>query len=286
MTGSILSRPQSFSTIYGSTWRGVLKLAGFLGLMVVFVPTHLAYSLIRPKDIFTIPQIFHSILIKMLGFQLQVQGAPSDKTPVLFVANHTSYLDIPVLATLIKGSFVAKAEVSEWPLIGFLSKLQNTVFIERRSTDINAQRLYLRSRLDKGHSLILFPEGTSSDGLTALPFKSSLFSIVGDDKGRINVTVQAVSLVCTKLDGLPVMRAWRPYYAWFGDMTFVNHLWNVFRLGRFTIDVIFHPPVEANTMPDRKMLAAYCHTQVARGIEASLKGRNLLSSALPPPAHT
>ena len=255
--------------------RGALRLAGFFGLMLLFIPTHYIYTLFNPKDVFTTPKAFHSILARMIGLRVRAHGTASTSAPVLFVANHTSYLDIPVLASLIPASFVAKSDVERWPLIGYLSRLQNTVFIERKSTDITAQRAHLRRRLDMGHSLILFPEGTSSDGLTALPFKSSLFSIVGDDKGRINVTVQAISMTCTQLDGLPMMRSWRPYYAWYGDMTFAKHLWKVFCLGHFTIDVIFHEPVTAGTMPDRKIMAAHCHDQVARGIEVSLRGRGI-----------
>jgi 1-acyl-sn-glycerol-3-phosphate acyltransferase len=90
------------------------------------------------------------------------------------------------------------------------------------------------------------------------------------------------------LDGLPITRALRPFYAWYGDMTLVGHLWNVFKFGHFTIDVTFHPPVTISNFPDRKALAQYCQREVARGIEQSLTGRRLASekasAKLPAPA--
>ena len=98
-------------------------------------------------------------------------------------------------------------------------------------------------------------------------------------RSRINsngkpVTIQPISIACTEIDGLPITRAWRPYYAWFGDMTLIGHLWNVFKLGRFTVDVVFHPPTSPQPFADRKVLARYCQQQVAHGIEQCLTGRH------------
>jgi 1-acyl-sn-glycerol-3-phosphate acyltransferase len=210
----------------------------------------------------------------VLGFKLRVHGTLATTKPVLYVSNHTSYLDIPVLGALIPASFVAKSEVADWPFFGPLAKLQQTVFIERKATRTSEQSDGLRAKLEKGQSLILFPEGTSSVGLSALPFKSSLFSIVQGDFPK-PVVVQPVSITCTGLDGMPLTRDLRSLYAWYGDMTLLPHLWNVFKMGRFTVDVIFHPPVSPGDFPDRKVLAAYCQSQVGRGIEQCLTGRGL-----------
>jgi 1-acyl-sn-glycerol-3-phosphate acyltransferase len=255
--------------------------------MVALVPVQLAYRIISPDDPFRIARIFHLGIIRILGFRVQVHGAMESTKPVLFVANHASYLDIPVLSTLIPGSFAAKAEVGGWPLIGFLARLQNTIFIERRSTQIEHQRDILREQLAKKRNLIFFPEGTSTDGLKVLPFKSSLFSIVEEGFADIGLMVQPVSIACTALDGLPITRAGRPFYAWYGDMTLVGHLWNVLKLGNFTVDVIFHSAVQPQAFADRKALSQYCHQQVSRGIEQCLKGREYGPEhvrALPQPA--
>lgn len=259
----------------GLNLTAIMRLLGFLGLIVALAPAHLIYAAFKPNDAFRFPQIFHRYLMRLLGFRVRVHGLMAKTPPVLFVSNHSSYLDIPVLGSLIPGAFVAKAEVSGWPLFGILAKLQRTVFIERKSARTNHHKNMLRTRLDRGQNLILFPEGTSSDGLYVLPFKSGLFGAIEQQFEGKSVTIQPVSIVCTELDGLPITRAFRPYYAWYGDMTLVGHLWNVFRIGRFTIDVVFHPPVSPQAFDDRKALAAYCREVVAHGIEQCVTGRHV-----------
>ena len=264
-----------FGSGYATLAAGFMRVVGFFALIIIMSPVHLIHSAFKPEHPFRVPQIFHRLLIRVLGFQVRVHGQMSAEVPTLFVSNHVSYLDIPVLGALIPAAFVAKAEVSSWPLIGTLAKMQNTVFIERRAAKASSHRSHLSERLEKGQSLILFPEGTSSDGMQVLPFKSSLFSVVEKAAAEKIVTVQPLSIACTALDGLPMTRAFRPFYAWYGDMTLVGHLWNVFKFGRFTVDVIFHPPIKADAFPNRKILAAYCQQQVARGIEQCLTGRSL-----------
>lgn len=250
-----------------------IRVALFLALCALLVPVHLLWKIARPGKPFQVLLPFYRCLTRMLGFRIRVHGTPAATVPTLFVANHTSYLDIIVLGALLPASFVAKSEVATWPLIGFLAKLQNTAFIERRAGRAGEQRDTLGERLVQGKNLIVFPEGTSTDGFKVLPFKSSLFSIA--DPRIPGLQVQPVSVACTELDGLPLTRDLRPLYSWYGDMTLEGHLWNMFKHGRFTIDVIFHPPVTPQAFPDRKVLARYCHEQVARGIERCLTGRPL-----------
>ncbi|MDR3449871.1 MAG: lysophospholipid acyltransferase family protein [Alphaproteobacteria bacterium] len=251
---------------------GALKALGFLALVAALVPVALIWKRADRAHPFAVPQFFHKCVLRLLGIQARVYGEPSRQSPVLFVANHSSYLDIIVLGAILPAAFVAKSEVSGWPLFGFLSRVQNTVFIERRSTRAAEQRTQLQDHLAKKQNLILFPEGTSSDGLTALHFKSSLFSIVEDSGADAPITIQPVSITCTGLDGFPMLREERPLYAWYGDMTLPPHLWNVFKRGRFNIDVIFHEPMPISAAPNRKALAAACQELVARGIEQSLTG--------------
>ncbi|MDD3029964.1 MAG: lysophospholipid acyltransferase family protein [Alphaproteobacteria bacterium] len=249
---------------------GILRLAGFFLLLLVLIPTTILFKRIYPSKPFLIPRIFHRLLLNTLGIRVIVSGEKPVSSPALFVSNHASYLDIPVLGSLLSAGFVAKADVAEWPLFGLLARLQNTIFIERRAARAAAQSALLQEYLAKKRSLILFPEGTSSEGLTALPFKSSLFSIVEDSSGSFPLIVQPVSVTCVELNGFPILREDRGLYAWFGDMTMVPHLWNVFKYGRFTVDVVFHPPLTANDYPNRKDLAAACHERVTEGIKRSL----------------
>ena len=159
-------------------------------------------------------------------------------------------------------------------MFGFLAKLQNTVFIERRAVRAGKQVEIMRSNLEAGRSLILFPEGTSSDGMRTLPFKSSLLSIVEQPLASgAYVAVQPVTVLCTEIGAMPIGRSWRPYYAWYGDMTLVKHLWDVFKIGHFTVDVIFHPAVTIQDFGDRKLLSDYCQRTIAKGVDSCVTGR-------------
>lgn len=218
-------------------------------------------------------------VMRLIGFQVVTHGRPAiGEGPVLFVANHASYLDIIVLGGLIPACFVAKAEVAGWPGFGFLARIARTVFVDRRLSATARERDSVRRRLESGDSLILFPEGTSNDGNQVLPFKSALLSVAEtalSQKGEAArpLPVQPVSLAYTRLDGLPLGRALRPYFAWYGDMTLAGHLFQVLGLGRVTIEVMFHPPITLADFSSRKDLAAHCHTQVAGGVATLLAGR-------------
>ena len=251
---------------------GGIKAALFLLLVALLIPVALLYKQINPANPFVVPRQFHRILVKILGLKIKVIGQPSASAPVLFVANHTSYLDIPILGSILTAAFVAKAEVASWPLFGFLSRVQNTLFIERRSSRAAEQRTQLQEHLAKHQNLILFPEGTSSEGVTALPFKSTLFSIVEESAHDVAITIQPVSIACTEFEGRPLLHEQRPLFAWYGDMTLEPHLWNVFKRGGFTVEVTFHQPIATSECPNRKLLAATCQSMVARGIEQSLSG--------------
>lgn len=219
------------------------------------------------------PRFYHRIVCRLMGLDVVVHGTPSPDQPVLFVGNHVSYLDITVLSSVLQTSFVAKAEIAGWPLIGWLAKLQRTVFVERRSRHARDQRDSIAARLAEGDNLILFPEGTSGDGVHVLPFKSALFSVA--ERRRADghaLPVQPFSLAYTHLDGLPIGRDWSPLYAWYGDMALGRHLWCVLGLGRARVQVIFHPPLTVESAGSRKALADHCRHVVAEGVAAAHRG--------------
>ena len=146
---------------------------------------------------------------------------------MLIVANHTGWLDIVIFSAVAPISFVAKSEVGSWPFFGTLARLQRTVFVERtRRSQTGEARDSISARLAQGDTLVLFPEGTSSDGNSVLPFKSALLgaaeSVLADGH---HVTVQPVSTAYTGSHGIPMGREARPLYAWYGDMELVPHLW-------------------------------------------------------------
>jgi lyso-ornithine lipid O-acyltransferase len=221
------------------------------------------------------PPLFHRVCAMIVGMKIVVRGRRCDDRPVLFVANHSSYLDITILGALIPGSFVAKSEVAGWPLFGFLAKLQQTVFIERRNrASAGKQADDLRSRLESGDNLILFPEGTSSDGNRTLPFKTALFAVASLKIGEKPLMVQPVSITATMLDGVPMGLIGRPFYAWYGDMDLAPHLWQAFGAGLMTVEVEFHPPVSMENFASRKALADHCWREVAGGVSRAVSGRS------------
>jgi 1-acyl-sn-glycerol-3-phosphate acyltransferase len=202
-----------------------------------------------------------------------VVGAPAGARPTLYVANHTSYLDIEILGGVIEGAFVAKSEVSRWPFVGWLAKLQRTVFVDRRVHTTHRQRDAVVDRLKERGNLILFPEGTSADGTRVLPFKSALFAAVHGANLGFPVTVQPVSVAYVRLDGIPIGRSYRPFLAWYGDMEMAPHLWTALGLGVVEVTVQFHDPVEVDSFPTRKALAEHCWRVVQSGMASALAGR-------------
>lgn len=263
----------------GSPVRGGLRLAAYLLWTLLLVPVQALAVALRSPLRFRIPRFYHRVCAAILGIGVVVRGERAADGPVLFVSNHSSYLDITVLGSVIPGSFVAKSEVAGWPFFGALAKLQQTVFVERKArAGVEKQRDELGARLDAGDSLILFPEGTSSDGNRTLPFKTALFAVAARRIGDRPLTVQPVSIAPTRLDGIPMGIAFRPYYAWYGDMDLAPHLWTVFTLGRMTVEVEFHPPVTIDGFSSRKALADHCQRAVARGVERAVSGRPLPSA--------
>lgn len=259
----------------GSTGRGALRLTAYALWTLALIPVQaVAVALKRPLR-HRLPVFYHRACTRLMGLEVVVRGQRAAEGPVLFVSNHSSYLDITVLGSVVPGSFIAKTEVAGWPFFGLLAKLQRTVFVERKArTEVGRQRDDIGARLDAGDSLILFPEGTSSDGNRTLPFKTALFAVAARRIAGTPLTVQPVSVTPTRLDGIPMGVAFRPFYAWYGDMDLAPHLWQAFKLGGMTVEVEFHPPVTIDGFSSRKALADHCQRAVSQGVARALSGRH------------
>jgi 1-acyl-sn-glycerol-3-phosphate acyltransferase len=228
-----------------------------------------------------IPRLYHGMCRRIFGVRVAVSGRLSDARPTLFVSNHVSYLDIMVLGSLVGGSFVAKAEIAGWPVFGWLAKLQRSVFVDRQRASTASQGGLIRKRLNAGDSLILFPEGTSGDGNRILRFKSALLGAADLVIDGRPLAVQPVSVVYAALDGIPIGRAFRPFFAWYGDMMLAAHMWRMAGLGTTTAAVHFHPPVTVAECGSRKALAQVAEAAVAGGVAALLSGREVAGAAAP-----
>ena len=268
------------AAILGSV-RAFVALLGFLLSAVLFIATQGVSVALRTPWTRAYPHAYMRFLAWLLGIRIDVRGEMVRGGPVLIAANHVSYLDIVVLEALGEVAFIAKNEVGAWPLFGVGAKVMRTIFVDRtrRHRAMN-DRDQIQDRLRKGDALVLFPEGTSSDGNRVLPFKSSLLSVAEIDlsdreakTGRpYRVRVQPVSLAYTTLHGMPMGRRYRPYYAWYGDMDLFGHLWGGLKAGPITVVVHFHPPVTVEQLGNRKALTRHCEEVVRAGVIHALSG--------------
>lgn len=208
-----------------------------------------------------------------LQARLEVRGTLCKDRPLLLVSNHASYVDIVTLGAIIPGSFVSKADVRSWPGIGFLAVIGRTVFVDRRPASAGRQRDEIAARLAEGEPLILFPEGTSSDGNRVLPFRTALFNAAEREVGGRHPLVQPMAVTYTLHGGLPMGYAGRPTYAWYGDMDLVTHLWELMKAGPFTVDIEFLEPVTIDAFANRKALSRHCETEIRAAVNRALTGR-------------
>jgi 1-acyl-sn-glycerol-3-phosphate acyltransferase len=209
-------------------------------------------------------RIYWAGFARLLGLTVRVIGEPAatGARPVVFVSNHSSWLDVPVLGGQLEGSFVAKSEVSTWPLVGTIARLGRSVFISRRRGATVNERDSMRGRLAAGDSLILFPEGTTSDGSRVMPFRSTFFAIA---EGEHPPLIQPVSVVYDRLAGLPAGRACRPLFAWYGDMDIASHYWRLAQHRGLRATVLLHAPLDPALFPNRKALSQAVWATVADG---------------------
>lgn len=220
-----------------------------------------------------IPVLYHRVVARVLHLTIEVRGAPARERPVLFAANHSSWLDIVVLSTIVPVSFIAKSEIASWPGFSILAKLQRSVFIERKRGKAKEGVTDIQKRLLGGDNLVLFGEGGTGDGNTVLPFKSSMFSAAETTVRGKTPLVQPLSIAYTHLDGFPLGRRSRHRLTWYGSMSLPSHLWGVLGQGNARVVVEFHPPVRIGDFDSRKALAAACQRAVALSHSRALTGR-------------
>ena len=213
---------------------------------------------------------FCALGARLLGLRVVVEGTPMSESGAR-VANHSSWLDIFSFRTAAQIFFVAKAEVSQWPGVGFIARSTGTMFIARKRTDAKRQEAQFRERLTKGDRLCFFPEGTSTDGLRVLPFKSSLFAAFAVDELKDQMWIQPMTAIYKPASHLP-----DNFYGWWGDMDFGSHVLQV--LSRSTggeVRVVFHPPVRPFDFANRKELARHCEEAVREPHIAAMNMRGI-----------
>jgi 1-acyl-sn-glycerol-3-phosphate acyltransferase len=245
----------------GGRFRAIRRIISAVIWTMIAIPIQAVLMLLPGQAKISFGCFYHRVLCWLIGLKVQVVGKVSDKPATLFLPNHSSWLDILVLGSVLRASFVSKSEVGEWPVVGIIAKLGRTVFVSRRrSSTVLREADTMRERLQAGDSLILFAEGTSNDGTRVLPFRSAFLAAAVDSKA-----VQPVSLVYDRLGGLPACRRDRPLFAWYGDMDIASHFWRIARRSGARATVLLHEPADPANLPDRKILTAAVSDVVAAG---------------------
>jgi lyso-ornithine lipid O-acyltransferase len=266
--------------------RVVLIALAFVALTLLLLPLQLIGLGFGSRLQRTIPHWYHRVLCALIGVRISEVGARSSASPLLILSNHVSWLDICVITALAPVVFVAKREVAGWPVFGWLARLQRTIFINRQARhQTGAATQEIASRLLGGDAVVLFAEGTSSDGVRVLPFRSSLVGAVhhalGETTHHTHVTVQPMSLAYTRFGGLPMGRALRDRVAWYGDVDLIPHLLRVLACGAIDVTVSWGEAVAHGMGADRKAITRDSETSVRRMTTAALRGAPRLAAPKP-----
>ena len=262
---------------------GAVRATFILAVFAVSVPLLMLPQslllLVRSYLSYWLPVRFHRFVCRLIGMRIRYVGELTKERPLLITANHCSWLDIPILSTIGPVSFIAKSEVRKWPLVGWLARLQRTIFVDRTRRSATRQvNDAIAERLRKGDPMILFAEGTSSDGNRVLPFKSALVGaaqmvLQHESTDHEAVWVQPVSVAYTRLNGMPMGRQHRHIAAWYGDITMVPHLWRILVTGPLDVVVTAGEPFKLEGADDRKAVTGRAERDVRRMLAASLAGR-------------
>ncbi len=260
------------------TVRATSILASFMALTLPLMPVQAVLVKTSVKAARRFPHWYHRNVCRLIGARLHIDGAVVRDRPVLLISNHTSWLDITVLSAVAPVSFIAKKEVGGWPFVSSLARLQRTVFVDRQKRQaVGDTANEIAARLSAGDAIVLFAEGTSTDGNRVLPFKTSLFAAAKPGKANDVVAngavVQTISIVYTRLHGVPLGRADRPGVGWYGDMDMQGHAWQVLKSGPLDVAIHIGSPVPLDQFADRKDLADKTEAEIRDNVVRILRGR-------------
>lgn len=226
----------------------------------------LSYSLRIPtRGIFLV--YLSRISLWVAAIKVRVHG-PRPERGTLLLSNHVSWLDTLLIGSVVPVSFVAKADVRHWPLLGIMSQIAGTIFINRdKRSETIKQKNAIQQRLAEGGRVVLFPEGsTGHNGTIVLPFKSALLASAATTEGEAPVKIQPMTLVFSELCGIPMGLRMRIEYAWVGRLNLMSRMLKVLFSDTITVDIIFYQPTDLQTMGGRKNLAKAAHRQVQDGL--------------------
>lgn len=251
----------------------ILRLVGFLTINLFFLviaivaaPVALLFGTINHRKLATfLTKVWANLNIYVLGINVNlIHGDRIEKGQNYFIiGNHLSYLDAILVGCKKPGLFVAKKEVRTWPLLGQLAWLAGSVFVDRSERGATANRPYIgqiANYLKQGLNILVFPEGTSSNGDGVLPFKKTIFSSpIMAETPILPITIRYISV-----NKQPFSSENCDLVTWHSDMTFVDHFWGVLKLKEFEVNVIINPPIlekplDEDVLPQARELSVRTH---------------------------
>ena len=253
-----------------SWFRTVFAITFAVFITVLLMPVQFISNIIKLPIRYTLPMIFHRFICRIIGIKIKQVGNANLHRPLLIVANHCSWLDICVISATLPVSFVAHSEIASWPFFGILAKLQRSVFVERyKRTTTKKTADEIATRLTSGDAIVLFAEGTNSNGNVILPFRSALvgaaFNSISQHSSANSahsVWVQSLSVAYTTIRGRPTGRKYRHIVSWYRGVNLVKHMFKVVRTGAIDVKLIWGTPNEISDHLDRKVLTKQLENEV------------------------
>jgi len=260
--------------------RVVRRLVSVLGWTAICVPIQALLLPLPWRAKALLPKFYWATFTRLLGLRVNLVGTlvlPRGR-PVIYVSNHSSWIDIAVLGGILEGRFVAKEDVGRWPIISTIAKAGRTIFVSRQRNTTVKERDQMEQVLARGEGLVLFPEDTTSDGARVLPFRTPFFAVATGEHAPI---LQPVSIVYDRLGGLPLGRSNRPVFSWYGAMDIASHFGRFGQMRGMRVSVVLHEPVDPRDYPDRKVLAQAVWQTVAESAAALRQNREARPLSVP-----
>ena len=253
--------------------KGLLRLLVFLPLTIFLVIIFLIFkAILKPLNlnypVFLIRKSWSVLILRLFGLKLKVIGKQSYNSTI-FVSNHISWTDILVIQSVLDIIFVAKSDVKKMPGLGFLAGIANTVFIDRNPQKISKDSLILKKKIEKGELICFFPEGTSTDGLRVLKFKSGFFQLLFDgiyNQNKYIKKVQPLSIYY-KVHNKNLSK---DFYGWWGSMSIISHITKILCLSSGSVELKFHDSLNSEEFNDRKEIALAAENIIAKYISFQL----------------
>mgnify|MGYP003394604016 CR=1 FL=1 len=208
--------------------------------------------------------------MKVFGFDIEAVGYDAElmkRKNFLLVSNHMSYLDVLILSSIQPCVFVTSVDMGNQFFVGQMAEMGGSIFVERRHRgQIDRDLTVMADTLRAGHHVVIYPEGTSSNGESVLPFKKSLLMSAVE----AGVDVMPVTLKYLEIDGEPFGPSNRDRVCWYGDMDFFPHFLSLMKLGNVKVRLEFHEPIAVRPDMTRHELAERCYSTISAAYGRSL----------------